>query len=70
VCSAVPQRIVTFKIDEGLLEALDRYARARQMTRSEAIRDAIEKLLRAEGVYFRKSEERPDPRSIVIEIPV
>lgn len=66
----MPQRIVTFKIDEGLLEALDTYARAKRMSRSEVIRDAIERLLKAEGVSFEKAKTARDPRSLVIEIPV
>ena len=41
-------RTVTFKIDEWLLERLDTYARLRGITRSEAIRRAIERLLREE----------------------
>ena len=41
-------RVVTFKVDEDLLERLDTYARLKGITRSEAIRRAIEKLLREE----------------------
>ena len=42
-------RVVTFKVDEDLLERLDTYARLKGMTRSEAIRKAIELLLQMDG---------------------
>lgn len=65
------QRIVTFKIDETLLEALDAYARSRRLSRSEVIRKAIEELLRSEGVEVPKPRRSPiASRSQVIEIPV
>jgi hypothetical protein len=35
-------RVVSFKIDEELLEMLEEYARKRRMTKSEVIRRAIE----------------------------
>jgi len=35
-------RVVTFKIEEDLLELLDKYAIENNMFRSEAIREAIE----------------------------
>lgn len=38
-------RVVTFKIDEKLLEKLDKYARRHGMSRSDAIRRAIERLV-------------------------
>jgi len=41
-------RVVTFKVDEELLEKLDYYARQRGKTRSEVIREALEHLLREE----------------------
>ena len=43
-------RVVTFKIEEDLLELLDGYAIRHGMNRSEAIRKAIERLLRDETV--------------------
>jgi len=52
-------RIVTFKVDEGLLEALDRYARMKRVSRSEAIREAIKRLLEQEGIPIPKRRERP-----------
>jgi metal-responsive CopG/Arc/MetJ family transcriptional regulator len=67
---AMPQRIVTFKIEESLLEALDAYAQRKGLTRSEVIRDAIERMLQSEGVEIRRREEKPDPRSLVIEITI
>ena len=41
-------RIVTFKIEEDLLELLDRYAIRYKLNRSEAIRKAIETLVKGE----------------------
>ncbi|ALL00549.1 hypothetical protein Pyrde_0499 [Pyrodictium delaneyi] len=66
------QRIVTFKIEEDMLAILDRYARMRRLTRSEVIREAIERLLRSEGIEVpkRPSPPRYDPRAPLIEIPV
>jgi len=65
------QRIVTFKIDEALLEALDEYARSRRLSRSEVIRKAIEELLRSEGVELpRRRGGYTASRGQVIEIPV
>ncbi len=54
-------RVVTFKMDEDLLERLDTYARLKGITRSEAIRRAIEKLLNEE-------EPRLTPTPKVIKI--
>jgi len=39
-------KVVTFKIDEKLLEKLDEYARLKGVTRSEVIRKAIELYLK------------------------
>ncbi len=39
-------RVVTFKVEEHLLELLDRYAIKHNLNRSEAIRRAIEKLVK------------------------
>jgi metal-responsive CopG/Arc/MetJ family transcriptional regulator len=41
-------RVVTFKVEEDLLELLDRYAIRYGLNRSEAIRKAIEKMVRDE----------------------
>ena len=41
-------RVVTFKIEEDLLEKLDWYAIRNRETRSDAIREAIEKMLKEE----------------------
>jgi len=41
-------RVVTFKVEEDLLELLDRYAIKYGLNRSEAIRKAIEKMARDE----------------------
>lgn len=38
-------RVVTFKLDEDVLEKLDRYARRTGRSRSEVIRQALERLL-------------------------
>ena len=45
-------RVVTFKIDEELLQKLDVYALNMRLSRSDVIREAIEQFLRA------KEEER------------
>jgi metal-responsive CopG/Arc/MetJ family transcriptional regulator len=41
-------RVVTFKIEEDLLELLDRYAIKHNLNRSEAIRRAIEQMVEEE----------------------
>ncbi len=41
-------RVVTFKLDEDILEKLDRYARRTGRSRSEVIRQALERLLSSE----------------------
>jgi metal-responsive CopG/Arc/MetJ family transcriptional regulator len=41
-------RVVTFKIEEDLLELLDRYAIKHNLNRSEAIRRAIEQMVKEE----------------------
>ncbi|MET1101566.1 MAG: ribbon-helix-helix protein, CopG family [Pyrodictiaceae archaeon] len=65
-------RIVTFKIDEGLLDALDRYAKKERMTRSEVIREAIIRLLKSKGVKIAERRERREHghRAPIIEIVV
>ena len=58
-------RVITFKADEALLEALDEYARSRRLSRSEVIRRAIEELLRREGIEVKKAPRKrriPPPR--------
>ena len=42
-------RVVTVKLEENLLELLDRYAVKNKLNRSEAIRMAIEKLVKEES---------------------
>lgn len=67
-------RIVTFKIDEALLELLDEYARREGRSRSEVIREAIVRLLRSEGYDVegarRRAWGRSEERGIVIEVSV
>lgn len=41
-------RVVTFKVEEDLLELLDRYAIRYNMYRSEAIREAIKNFIKRE----------------------
>ena len=41
-------RVVTFKVEEDLLEKVDSYARLKGVTRSEVIRKALELYLRLE----------------------
>ncbi len=54
-------RVVTFKLEEDLLELLDRYAIKYGLNRSEAIRKAIETLvkqeLEKESVHVAKVEK-------------
>ncbi len=50
-------RIVTFKVNERLLEELDRYAMIKGLTRSAVIRKAIIRLIKEE-------EERPRYRVV------
>ena len=38
-------RIVTFKLEEELLEKVDKYAKEKNMTRSDVIRIALKKLV-------------------------
>ena len=64
------QRIVTFKIDHRILELLDRYARMHNMTRSEAIREAIVLLLQAEGYDIPRTSDVPYPDRPFIEVEV
>jgi metal-responsive CopG/Arc/MetJ family transcriptional regulator len=42
-------RVITVKLDENLLELLDRYAVKNKLNRSEAIRMAIEKLVKEDS---------------------
>ena len=65
-------RIVTFKVDEHLLRALDAYARKYRMSRSEAIREAIKMLLKSSGIEVKREATpiKSDNRSLVIEIDV
>ncbi len=56
-------RIVTFKLDEDLLEALDSYAKAKKMSRSEAIREAIKRMLEAEGWRVQRQRRRRTEKS-------
>ena len=57
-------RVVTFKIDDDLLSELDKYAMRNSMTRSEAIRRAINELLRRE---FRPRVFRIRVRKVVVQ---
>jgi metal-responsive CopG/Arc/MetJ family transcriptional regulator len=41
-------RVITFKIEEDTLELLDKYAIKNKLNRSEAIRKAIETLVKGE----------------------
>ena len=41
-------RVITFKIEEDLLELLEKYAIHHKLNRSEAIRKAIETLVKGE----------------------
>ncbi len=52
-------RVVTFKVDEELLERLDTFAKLKGIPRSEVIRKAIELYLRVE-----ERNTRPQPKII------
>ncbi len=52
-------RVITFKADENLLEKLDSFARMKNMSRSEAIRRAIELYLKLEDYKYQ-----PQPRVV------
>ncbi len=54
-------RVVTFKVEEDLLERLDRYARSKGKTRSEIIREAVQ-------VYLVMEDRREPHRAKKIEI--
>ena len=54
-------RVVTFKVEEELLERLDRYARSRGKTRSEIIREAVQ-------VYLIMEDRKEARRAKRIEI--
>ena len=47
-------RIVTFKVDVEVLEALDKLARRKRVSRSELIREAITKMLMEEGMMVNR----------------
>ncbi len=51
-------RVVTFKIEEELLELIDQYAELRGETRSEVIRKALMELLREEREKIRKAKSQ------------
>ena len=63
-------KIVTFKVDEALLEALDRYAKMKRMSRSEAIREAIKRLLEEEGIPIRRKPPARPAQSNRIEFEI
>jgi len=51
-------RVVTFKIEEELLELIDQYAELRGETRSEVIRKALMELLREEREKIRRTKSK------------
>jgi len=57
----LPMRVVTVKMEEELVEAIDVFARLRRMTRSELIRRAVRE-------YLEKHGERVDPSPKIIRI--
>ncbi len=46
-------RVVTFKVEESLLEAIDELARARGVSRSEVIREALLRYVSGKREYVR-----------------
>lgn len=55
-------RVVTFKVDEELLERLDGFARLKGVTRSEVIRKAIELYLKLEDYKVK-----PQPKIVRLQ---
>ena len=55
-------RVVTFKVSEEFLERLDRFARMKNMSRSEVIRNAIE-------IYLMLEDHKhyPQPRIVKLQ---
>jgi len=51
-------RIVTFKVDVEVLEALDKLARRKRVSRSELIREAITRMLIEEGVIVNRRHKQ------------
>ena len=51
-------RVVTFKLEEDLLDRVDSFARLRGVTRSEVIRKAIELYLRLETYKVQPEPKR------------
>jgi len=51
-------RIVTFKVDVEVLEALDKLARRKRVSRSELIREAITRMLMEEGIVIDHKRRR------------
>lgn len=54
-------RVVTFKVDDGLLEKLDSLARLKGVARSEIIRRALE-------LYLRLEEYRAQPQPKIVRL--
>ena len=54
-------KVVTFKVEEELLERLDSYARLKGVTRSEIIRKAIE-------LYLHLEEKKRVPRPKIVKL--
>ncbi|HID41190.1 MAG TPA: CopG family transcriptional regulator [Pyrodictium sp.] len=71
----MPLRIVTVKVEERVVELLDKVARMSGGSRSELIREAIYMYLKSRGVVISRSEvmvSRPKfhDRAPVIEVDV
>ncbi|BES82592.1 ribbon-helix-helix protein, CopG family [Pyrodictium abyssi] len=72
----MPMRVVTFKVDECIVKELDQVAKAQHVTRSEVIREAIERYLREQGLPLpRRPRHSPtvlrhDSRALVFEVEV
>lgn len=61
-------RVVTFKIDEDLLEMIDMYARKTGYTRSEVIRKALVELLKRELAYTVSKRRSKASKKYIIEV--
>ena len=63
-------RVVTFKIEPATLEALDKLASLLGLSRSELIREAIEKLLEEYGVQVPKKPAPAEIREDLVTIEI
>jgi metal-responsive CopG/Arc/MetJ family transcriptional regulator len=61
-------KVVTFKIDQDLLEQLDKYAMKYKLNRSEAVRKAIEIVIKEEMNKEKENEVIPPAKFYKISL--